>query len=288
MTNGRDPARVLLADARAYSFPRFSPDGNRIAVSIDAGTRTDVWLYDLASRTTTRLSTAGTINERPEWTPDGGRVLYRVADGNTTSIWWRPADLSGAAAPLLHGSTNYYEAVVSPTGRDVVYQVDNNVESRALVGDTTRRIIAGSGYTENQARVSPDGHWIAFMTDESGSDQIVVQPFHGGPRVQVSSNGGIEPVWSRDGSRLFYRANKRFIVATVSTKPVFTIKSREVFADDRFLLAAAPHANYDVAPDGKSLLVLESLDEPQILIVHSWAEEVRTRLKARTARKSDR
>jgi serine/threonine-protein kinase len=288
MTNGRDPARVLLADARAYSFPRFSPDGNRIAVSIDAGTRTDVWLYDLASRTTTRLSTAGTINERPEWTPDGGRVLYRVADGNTTSIWWRPADLSGAAAPLLHGSTNYYEAVVSPTGRDVVYQVDNNVESRALVGDTTRRIIAGSGYTENQARVSPDGHWIAFMTDESGSDQIVVQPFHGGPRVQVSSNGGIEPVWSRDGSRLFYRANKRFIVATVSTKPVFTIKSREVFADDRFLLAAAPHANYDVAPDGKSLLVLESLDEPQILIVHSWAEEVRTRFKARTARKSDR
>ena len=289
LANGREPARVLLADPRGYTFPRFSPDGSRIAVSIDAGTRTDVWLYDLASHTTTRLSTSGTINERPEWTPDGVRVLYRMADGNNTSIWWRPADLSGPAAPLLNGSLNYYEAVVSPTGRDVVYQVDNNVERQTLVGDTTRRIVAGSGYTENQARISPDGRWIAFMSDESGSDQIVVQPFSGaGPRVQVSSNGGIEPVWSRDGTRLFYRANKKFMVATVTTKPTFTVASRKVFAEDRFLLAAAPHANYDVAPDGKSLLVVEALDDPQILIVHNWAEELRTRLKARTAPKSDR
>jgi hypothetical protein len=119
------------------------------------------------------------------------------------------------------------------------------------------------------------------MTDESGTAQIVVQPLPGpGPRVQVSSNGGIEPVWSRDGRRLFYRANKKFVVATVATTPTFTVTSRDVFADDRFLLAAAPHANYDVAPDGKSLLVVEALEDPHILIVQNWAEEVRARLKS--------
>jgi serine/threonine-protein kinase len=273
----------VVPETRAYAFPRFSPDGKRIAVTIDAGTRSDVWLYDLRSRTPTRLSSGGSVNERPEWTPDGRRVLYRTDEGSGTSIWWRPADLSGPAVPLLTGkAANFYEGVMTPDAQSVVFQEENNVGIRALKGDTTSKALAASDYTENQARVSPDGRWVAFMTDESGSDQVVVQPLHGpGARVQVSSNGGIEPVWSRDGRRLFYRANKKFMAATVTTGSTFAVLSRDVFSDDKFLQAAAPHANYDVSPDGKSLLVLEAVEDPQIHIIHNWGEEVRARWTGR-------
>jgi hypothetical protein len=99
--------------------------------------------------------------------------------------------------------------------------------------------------------------------------------------VQVSANGGTEPVWSRDGRRLFYRAAKRFMVVTVTTTPTFAVTSRDILFGDTFVTAAAPHANYDVTPDGKSLLVLQAVEDPQILIVHNWAAEVRERLSRR-------
>jgi dipeptidyl aminopeptidase/acylaminoacyl peptidase len=285
LTNGSDPDWVVLPETRAYAFPRFSPDGKRIAVSIDAGTRTDVWLLDVDSHAATRLSSGGSANERPEWTPDGTRVLYRSDEGTGSSLWWRAADLSAPSVALLAGgASSFFEGVITPDGRALVYQVDNDVAIRALAGDTTPRVVAGSANFENQARVSPDGRWVAFVTDESGSDQVVVQPLIApGARVQVSSNGGVEPVWSRDGRRLFYRANKKFMAATVTTEPTFAVLSRAALLDDRFVPAAAPHANYDVSPDGKQFLVLEGVEGAQLFVVHNWGAEVRARLRARSS-----
>ena len=213
-------------------------------------------------------------------------MLYRTDDGGS-SIWWRPADLSGPAVSLLAGgSLAFFEGVITPDGRAIVYQVDNNIEIRALSGDTSPKVVAASLYEENQARVSKDGRWVAFVTDESGSHQVVVQPFPGpGARVQVSSNGGTEPVWSRDGRRLFYRGNKKFMAATVTTAPTFAVVSRDVFLDDTFVSAGSPHANYDVSPDGKRLLVLEAAEDAQIFIVHNWGAEVRAILGGRAQRK---
>lgn len=110
-----------------------------------------------------------------------------------------------------------------------------------------------------------------------------MQPFPGpGARVQVSSRGGTEPVWSRDGHRLFYRGNKKFMSATVITTPSFAVVSRNVVFDDTFVPAAAPHANYDVSLDGKQLLVLEAVEDAQLFVVHNWGAEVRARLSGRT------
>jgi len=286
LTDGRDPPQVVLPETRAYAFPRFSPNGTRIAVSVDAGSRSDVWIYDLVSHTEARLSSGGSFNERPEWTPDGARVLYRTDAGTGTSIWWRPADLGGSAVPLLAGGPKgFYEGVITPDGRAIVYQVDNDIEIRMLAQAAAPRVLAATDFMENEARVSPDGRWIAFVTDESGSGQVVVQPLLGpGPRVQVSSSGGVEPVWSRDGRRLFYRASKRFMVATVTTAPTFAVRSRDTLFEDKFVPSTAPHANYDVSLDGKRLLVLEAVEDPQILVVRNWGAEVRARLRARAPR----
>jgi serine/threonine-protein kinase len=131
------------------------------------------------------------------------------------------------------------------------------------------------------ARLSPDGRWLAYVTDESGSRQVMVQPFPGpGPRVQVSTNGGAEPVWSRDGRRIFYRGLRKIVAANIVTDPTFAVVSRDELMDDVFQQAVSPHANYDVAPDGTQLLMLKGVDRQGLIVVHNWADEVRARVRS--------
>jgi len=104
---------------------------------------------------------------------------------------------------------------------------------RNLAGDTRTKVIANTAFVETMPRVSPDGHWIAYVTGESGSPQVVVQPFPGpGSRTQVSVRGGTEPVWSHDGRRLFYRDTQHLIAANVSTTSSFSVTSRETLFTD--------------------------------------------------------
>lgn len=95
--------------------------------------------------------------------------------------------------------------------------------------------------------------------------------------MQVSTRGGTEPVWSPDGTRIFYRAEQKMMVATVATAAGFRVTGRSVFLDDRFMMARSPHANYDVAPDGKHLLVLQGQLDPRLFVVHNWVREMMER-----------
>src|SRR5450432_2475599 len=180
---GKDGGRrAILDDARDYAFPRLSPDGKQLAITIGSADHRDVWLDELASGTRTRLTTEGLTNERPEWSPDGRRVLFRSDRGARSAIWWRPADMSADAAPLLSGDRlDVFEGVLSPDSRYLVYQLDTlgaDIYYRAVTGDSTARPIANNPATlETMPRVSPDGRWIAFVTNESGRDEVVVQPF---------------------------------------------------------------------------------------------------------------
>ena len=283
--------RTLLAERRTYGFPRYSPDGRRIALTIQAAGSSDIWIYDIAAGTLSRLTSGGAANERPEWTPDGSRVLFRTdrtsqtSSGCCSSIWWQPVDGSGAAAPLLLSqNAATFEAVFTPDGRGVVYQVDTasaDVEYRMLAGDTTPKRIAATRDDEDSPRLSPDGHWIAYRTRESGTDEVMVQPFPGpGSRLQISTNGGTEPVWSRDGRRVFYRTGRRVVAATLTTAPRLAVATRTELFDDVFRLATSPHANFDVAPDGSHLLFLAGVDDQRLMVVYNWAAELRNRLRA--------
>ncbi|MGK2933734.1 MAG: protein kinase domain-containing protein [Gemmatimonadaceae bacterium] len=293
--SGSPASRMVLANLRGeeqpfadverrYAYPRYSPDGKRVAVSITAAAQRDVWVMDISSGTTTRLTTDGALNERPEWTPDGKKILYRTARDRRSSLWWRTADLSAPPQPLLSSEhEDYYEGVITPDGAALVYQLDTagaDVMFRRLSGDTTPMPIASTQFNEAMPRVSHDGRWVAYVTSESGGDQIVVQPLPGpGARVQVSVSGGSEPVWARDGRRLFYRDNQNFMVADVSTSPAFSVVSREVLFRDVFVKAPLPHANYDVSPDGTRLLVLKATEEAQVVVVHNWVAEMRSQLR---------
>jgi serine/threonine-protein kinase len=128
-------------------------------------------------------------------------------------------------------------------------------------------------------RLSPDGRWIAFVTEESGTAQVVVQPFPGpGPRVHVSGNGGTEPVWSHDGRALFWRGDGQIMVAEFDTTGGLSIKSSRALFEDQYQRAINPHADYDAAPDGSGLLFLRGVNQQRLIVVQNWHEELRARL----------
>jgi len=278
--------RALFDDSRDYSFPRLSPDGRRLAISMGSADHRDVWLDELASGTRTRLTTEGLTNERPEWSPDGRRVLFRTDRGSRSAIWWRPADMSAEASPLLSGDRlDVFEGVLSPDARYLVYQLDTlgaDIYYRAMSGDTTSHPIANSPTAiENMPRLSTDGRWIAFVTNESGRDEVVVQPFPGpGGRVQVSAGGGTEPVWSHDGRRLFYRGNGKLMAANVRTAPGFSLSSRDTIFADKYVFATNPHPNYDVFPDGTHFVFLEPDHSGEMIVVTNWRAVLRERMAA--------
>jgi Tol biopolymer transport system component len=281
LASGEGVPRVLLAEPRDYAFPRLSPDGSMLALTVGSGGRRDIWLYDMASHTTTRFTTEGTTNERAEWTPLGDRVLFRSDQSSRSAIWSRPTDLSGPATPLIGGErVDVFEAVVTPDGQHVVYQLDTlgaDILARRLTGDTTSFAISSNPRAiETMARVSPDGKWVAFVTDEAGSDEVVVQAFPGpGGRTQISSGGGTQPVWSRDGRRVFYRTGRWLMAATVRDQPSFAVTARDSVFEDLYLLATNPHANYDVALNGTEFVMLKSVDDIQMVVVTGWTSVLR-------------
>ncbi|MFL5620753.1 MAG: protein kinase domain-containing protein [Gemmatimonadaceae bacterium] len=275
--------RVLLAEPREYAFPRLSPDGRRLAVAIGSTDRRDIWIYDLDAQTATRLTNQGTMNERPEWSPDGTRVLFRTDRRARSAIWWRPVDLSADATPLIEGpSIDVFEAVISPDMRNVVYQLDTigaDLLYRGMNGDTTRHVVSNSAAIENMPRLSPDGRWVAFVTDESGRNEVVLQPFPGpGGRIQVSSSGGSEPVWSRDGRRLFYRGDGHLMAATLDLAHAFSVTRRDTLFADSYQFAANPHANYDAMADGSHFVFLRAAREGTMVVATNWRDVVRTQM----------
>ncbi len=282
----------VLSKPEAYGYPRLSPDGKRIAVAVGTEGRSDVLVYDLASGTPTRITNAGTQNDRPEWTPDGRRVLYRSDRSGRTSIWWQPADQSAPAVPLQAvESHNFFEGVITPDGKTLVYQRDDggttkaDVMFRALDGDTASHPVAATRSVEAQVRISPDGAWVAYVTDASGVSQVVVQPFPGpGGQVQISVSGGTEPVWARDGKRLFYRDGRQIVAASVSTAGGFAVTGRTDLFPDTYAFAAAPHANYDVSPDGTRFLMVRSTQTPEYDIVYGWSGELAARMRGSSGR----
>ena len=138
---------------------------------------------------------------------------------------------------------------------------------------------------ETMPRLSPDGRWIAFTTNESGRDEVVVQPFPGpGGRVQVSTGGGTEPVWSRDGRRLFYRGERQLMAAVIRPGPAFAVVARDTVLADTYMYASNPHANYDVMPDGTHFVFLEPDNAGELIVVANWTSVLRARMAGGVSR----
>ena len=283
--NGR--AEVVVSEAKNYSFPRFSRDGKRIAFGVTTTTSTDVWLYDIAARTPTRLTSEGSA-DRPEWTPDGKRVLYYATgrrDQRAGALWWQPSDGSGTAELVqVNPRSGVNEGVISPDGHILAYRlngggVTEDLWYRRLDGDTASKQITATRFQEHAPRFSPDGRWMAYTSDQSGTFEVYVQAFPAlGARIQVTAGGGQTPIWSSDGRHIYYVANGQMNVATVTTTPTFAVTSRQRLFEGNYTFGTPVHAQFDIAPNGQHILLIRpTTADAQTFIVHDWKYELRER-----------
>jgi hypothetical protein len=278
----------ILADAGFYGTPRLSPDGRRVALSIGTSSRSDLYVYDLPGGPLVRLTTEGTTNDRPEWMPGGRSLLYRSNRSGPTALWTIPLDGS-SSTQMLFGlpDARIDEGVVSPDGQYLLYQVDRTGRGelfyRRLTGDTTAKRVGNGPFGEVGARFSPDGKWIAYSSSESSIAQIYVRPFPSlAARYQVSLSGGATPLWSPDGTRLYYVAGRDLIAATIGSTEPFIISARTILPSRGFTFAGI-HADYDVLKDGRTLIALRpNEDDVRLVAVQNWRTELLTRMQSAT------
>jgi Tol biopolymer transport system component len=277
----------LIEELHVYTHPRFSPEGDRVAITVTSKGSTDIWVYNIPRNTFQRLTTEG-MNVRPEWSPDGKRVVFRSERGGKAGIWWQPADGSGPAE-LLHASDDDpFEAIISPDAKWLIYRTGpgfphyRDIFAVPMQGEKRPLPLATGPGTELMPRLSPNGKWLAYQSTVSGRFQVYVRPFPGnGAVTQVSVTGGTEPVWSPSGTELLYRDPEGPIISVkVTTGTTFSIGERRPITSAEYVTDAS-HANYDVARDGRLLMLRRAGEEAKTIIVHNWIREFRAKTAAK-------
>jgi eukaryotic-like serine/threonine-protein kinase len=277
------PASRVL---RQHSDPRLSPDGRLVALHLQ-DEADDVWVHDLARGTLTRLTFENSEDETPVWSPDGRQVAYASSRGSERRIYRRAADGSTEEQLIATIASHAHVMDWSPDGRTLLLEVQGSrTESDLVLVDVatgTTQPILQSPFSEVHGRFSPDGAWLAYASNESGRHEVYVQPFPAlDARVQVSTDGGGQPVWSRDGRELFYRSPTHVTATRMTSRsPAAFSSPQPLFADSFEHPQSGSHFSIDVAPDGRFLLLarpvrtdLSAPRGPEIQVVLNWADEL--------------
>ena len=282
LVDRRGRSRPLRPEREAYSDPRFSPDGTRIATTIvGSGGGPDIWIEYRAAGTLTRLTSDGR-SDRPSWTPDGRRVAWRAkGDSNAFDIKWAPADGSGAVDTLF---TNGWSVAFAPSGKaaftNTVHPATaSDIDLVSLDSARRRTTLVSTPASEVAPKPSPDGRWLAFVSSRSGRYEVYVRAVEGPAGLhQISTSGGYEPVWAPNGRELFFRAADRLLSATIATTPDFAVMRRDTLFEDGFRLGGNT-AGYDVSPDGQTFVMVKPVGgETPPVIVLGWLDELRERM----------
>ena len=268
----RGNARPEIPDELSFEMPRLSPDGRRIALGVLSSNLTgDVWVVDRTTHNLQRITFAGTAL-RPEWSGDGRRLAFGFLPLPSSSweVYSAPADGSGQPDSLVvspgtdfpyswtgRGDTLIYSHQSAATRGDILYKAPG----------AAAQVFAGTPANESHATLSPDGHWLAYCSDESGRREVYLRPFPtGAGRWQVSSGGGVEPRWSRHGHEIMYRSGDLFLTVSVATIPTVAVGRADTLFRGQYALSAI-RASYDVSADGNELIIVGAADGGRDLTV---------------------
>ena len=271
-----------------YSMPRISPDGTRAVVVIGDGSGFSLWIIDLERETRTPLTFGETVNLTPHWSPDGKQIYYYTPGA---SIFVKAADGTGSPTLINHNDIASTIMALSPDGKHFIVVDRWNNESDLYVfsadGEAYPQPLVVTEHDEDRSDISPGGTLIAYESNESGTDEIYVRTFPNpeGGRWRVSTEGGVDPRWSPDGSELFFRgpqSNTIFAIDYV-TEPSFSSGEPQIVATGQ----NTPGGNaYAVAADGERFLVFRRVggetapDDAEtkngrLAIVENWFEELK-------------
>jgi serine/threonine-protein kinase len=269
-----------------------SPDGARLALEVFSQQSTDLWVKQLPAGPLSRLTFDGKWNVRPSWTPDGAGLVYISDRAGVAAVWRQRADGSAPAELLLKRPRALWVAGMSRDGRWLVYR-ENGDSSRDLYAlrlgqDTAPIPLLTSRFNEDAPALSPDGAWLAYVSDESGGPEVYVRPFPrtADARWQVSRAGGLAPRWAHSGRELFYEsASGEMMVAPVKTGPTFAAdEPRSLFAYANRLVPSALVPYYDLTPDDRDFIMVRFAGTNpdsaagQIVVVEHWLQDVRAKV----------
>ena len=272
----------LAVPPRAYTNPRLSPDGTRVALDV-RDQEEDIWVWDLVREVLTRLTFDPGADRYPVWTPDSTRVVFSSDVDGAFNLYWKAADGTGTVDRLTESANLQYGNSFSPDGESLVLReggVGREVDLRvlSLAGDRGVETLLATEFVEVNADLSPDGRWMAYESDQSGQREIYVRPF---PNVedgqwQISTSGGARPLWALGGSELFYRRGAALMAVPVQTAPSFMPGTPEVLFEAEYFLGLGGRS-YDVAADGQRFLMIkEGGDAAQnVILVQNSFEELR-------------
>ena len=285
------PIIVTPANNRGLAI---SPDGRRLAVDMVGPRSTDLWIKELPAGPFSRLTFDGLENTRPSWMPDGQSVLYIRNDGsgttNTTQVWKKKADGSAPAESVFATNRSIAEAQVSGNGEWLIYRVNSDsggdIYGLRPGGDGTPVPLVAGPYSESNPALSPDGRWLAYVSNESGTLEVYVRPFPdvSRGRWQVSTEGGSAPRWAHSGRELFYvRVGDMMSVPVTTNATTFSAGTpRKLFGGfgTQFLQGIVPY--YDTSLDDQRFLMMgipaADSTRSQLVIVENWLGDVREKL----------
>jgi eukaryotic-like serine/threonine-protein kinase len=264
--------------------PRISQDGKRVALDIidpQIGNM-DIWIYESSGGVATRFTSDPAFEADPIWSPDGSRIVFFSNRKGGPDLRQKSSSGAGSEEVVLHSESSKYPTDWSPDGRFILYRAfdaKTNLELwvQPFGGDRRPIPFLKARFGADLGQFSPDGRWVAYASNESGKWEIYVAPFPGpGSNWKVSSAGGSEPRWRRDGKELFYLAPDEKLMAVEvkegstfsadAARPLFQTRRREhISSNDLF--------SYDVSADGQRFLVNTDIGEvtsPPLTVVLNW------------------
>jgi serine/threonine-protein kinase len=278
---GRDGGIQPIALApRQFRYVRVSPEGAWLAIEV-IGANNQIWLYELERGTLTRLTSAWD-NEKPVWTRDGQRITFNSNRNRLQEIFWRRADGGSPAEKLNSGGYDLFPTSWSPDGKLLAYTALHPATQADIWLFTMDREASTEPFLateaiEEGAEFSPDGRWLSYCTDETGRFEVYVQPVSGtGRRLQISTEGGTEPGWARDGREIYYRQAEKMMAVSIDSGPELVVGKPEVLFEIKSV-GLAPYRRYGITPDGRFVMIepLHGSTSNRIHVVLKWFDELK-------------
>jgi len=277
------------ASGGAYYQPRVAPDGKRVAITVGGEDHDDVWLYDIGRQTWSRVTSAGNSGF-PLWTRDGRRLVYVSDRAGRENIYSKTLDGSAGEERLLASERSTFPFSWAADGTLAFVLVHpqtlQDIWMLPPAGTGSPRPFLETPFGEGAPAFSPDGRWVAYVSNESGRNEIYVRPYPGpGEKLTISTEGGSEPIWSRTGRELFYRNGDAMMSVGISAGPPLEVGSPRRLFERPYESTLALWPDYDVTPDGQRFLMVRTLEQhespPQINVVVNWFSELQQRVPSR-------
>jgi serine/threonine-protein kinase len=280
----------VVPEPRSFTMPSISPDERRLAVIVTEGQKSDVWIYDLGLSTFSRLTSNEAVNS-VHWSADGTRVVFTAAGEKSRSAVWSQLAAGGAPADKLFEQSELMpEATLAPDAKSVVitayHETTWDIFRVPLDSPKVVRTYIGTKAQELGGAFSPDGKWLTVVSDESGRFEVYVRSYPDpSSRIQVSVSGGTDPLWSKDGTRLYYRAGALLLAARVSMSPSFAVLGRDTVMTSAPMVGSYFARSFDVSRDGRRFLgIVSEKDDFQLVVSPNWMTEFRERVAGITRR----